>query len=61
MLFRSMKSTGVNLNYEIVARRAGDVEQVWANPDKANKELGWSADTPIGDVLKSAGKWQQTL
>ncbi len=56
-----IKSTGVDLNYKIVSRRAGDVEQVWANPEKANKELGWSADTPIGEVLNSAWKWQMTL
>ena len=34
------KATGVKLNYQIVGRRAGDIEKVWANPDFANKELG---------------------
>ena len=53
-----MKATGVNLNYKIAPRRAGDVEQCWADPTKANNELGWSADTPIEDVLRSAWKWQ---
>ena len=33
----------------------------YANADKANRELGWSADTPIADVLLSAWKWQQNL
>ena len=37
------KATGVKLNYKIVGRRAGDIEKVWANPDYANKELGWKA------------------
>lgn len=27
------KATGVKLNYQIVGRRAGDIEKVWANPD----------------------------
>lgn len=53
-----MKATGVNLNYKIAPRRPGDVEQCWADPTKANNELGWSADTPIEDVLRSAWKWQ---
>ena len=53
-----IKATGVNLNYKIAPRRAGDVEQCWADPTKANKELGWSADTPIEEVLQSAWKWQ---
>lgn len=56
-----MKATGVKLNYKIVARRAGDVEQVWANPAKANEVLGWKADTPLDEVLRSAWKWQQKL
>ena len=55
------KATGVKLNYKIVERRAGDVEQVWANPKKANQVLGWKADTPISDILASAWKWQKTL
>ena len=54
-------ATGVKLNYKIVGRRAGDIVKVWANPEKANTVLGWSADTPIRDVLASAWKWQQKL
>lgn len=56
-----IKDTGVNLNYKIADRRPGDVEQCWADPTKANQVLGWSADTPIEDVLLSAWKWQCTL
>ncbi len=54
-------ATGVKLNYKIVGRRAGDIVKVWANPERANTVLGWSADTPIRDVLASAWKWQQKL
>jgi UDP-glucose 4-epimerase len=53
--------TGVNVPYEIVGRREGDIEQVWAKPDKANNILGWKADTPIEDVLLSAWKWEQKI
>ena len=42
-------------------RRAGDIEQVWADPSKANRELGWKADTPIEDVLLSAWNWQKRI
>ena len=55
------KTTGVKLNYQIVGRRTGDIEKVWANPEKANKELGWKAETSIEDTLLSAWKWQQRL
>ena len=56
-----IKATGVELNYKIAGRRPGDVEQYWADPSKANAELGWSADTPIEEVLRSAWEWQQRL
>ena len=55
------KATGVKLNYQIVGRRAGDIEKVWGNVDKANKVLGWKADTPLEDVLATAWKWQVAL
>jgi UDP-glucose 4-epimerase len=56
-----MKVTGVNVPYEIAGRREGDIEQVWAKPDKANNVLGWSADTPIEDVLLSAWNWEKKI
>ncbi len=56
-----MKVTGVDVPYKIVGRREGDIEQVWANPQKANEVLGWTADTPVEDILLSAWKWQQYL
>ena len=55
------RATGGKLHYQIVGRRAGDIEQVWGNVDKANKVLGWKADTPLEDVLASAWKWQLAL
>lgn len=55
------KATGVKLNYQIVGRRAGDIEKVWANPELANNELGWKAETSIEDTLLSAWKWQLKL
>ena len=54
-------ATGVKIPYTIVGRREGDIEQVWAAPEKANKILGWKADTPIRDVLASAWKWEKHI
>ena len=56
-----MQVTGANVPYQIVGRREGDIEQVWAKPDKANNVLGWKADTPIEDVLLSAWRWEQKI
>ena len=54
-------ATGVKLNYRIAPRRAGDIEQVWADPRKANDVLGWKATTGIEDTLRSAWNWQLKL
>ena len=53
------KVTGIALPYEIVGRREGDIEQIWADPHKANTVLGWTAKESIDDTLRSAWKWEQ--
>lgn len=55
------KVTGVDVPYEIVARREGDIEQVWANPRKANAVLGWKAQATVEETLLSAWRWQEHL
>ncbi|MDR1653264.1 MAG: UDP-glucose 4-epimerase GalE [Prevotellaceae bacterium] len=52
---------GVKVPYQIVGRREGDIEQVWAAPDFANKALGWKALETIDDTLKSAWAWEKHL
>lgn len=49
------------LNYTIVGRREGDIEQIWANPDYANNVLGWKAVESIEETMNSAWKWQKRL
>lgn len=56
-----IKVSGIHIKYEIVGRREGDIEQVWANPKKANDVLGWKADTPVEEVLRSAWNWEKKL
>ncbi|MDY3091092.1 MAG: UDP-glucose 4-epimerase GalE [Porphyromonas sp.] len=53
--------TGVKVPHKIVGRREGDIEQVWANPKKANEVLGWTAKETLGDTLRSAWAWQERL
>ncbi len=55
------KCTGVKLNYKIGPRRAGDIEKVWGNVDKANNVLGWKAVHTLEEALSSAWKWQLKL
>ena len=54
-------ATGVKVPHKIVGRREGDIEKVWANPQRANEVLGWKAETPLADTMKSAWKWQLAL
>lgn len=61
LIHKFEEATGVKLNYQIAARRAGDIVKVWADPTYANTELGWKAETSIEDTLRSAWKWQVHL
>ena len=54
-------ATGVKIPYVIKPRRAGDIEKIWGNVDKANNVLGWKAVHTLEDALSSAWKWQLTL
>ena len=53
------KVTNQKLNYEIVGRRAGDIEKVWADTSFANKELGWETEKTLADALLSAWNWEK--
>lgn len=55
------KVTGQQLNYEIIGRRAGDIEQVWADTTYANEELGWKAEIPLEETLQTAWKWEKNI
>ncbi len=53
------KVNSLDLNYRITGRRAGDVEQVWADTTLANRVLGWKAESTLEETLVSAWKWEQ--
>ena len=55
------KESGKKLNYKIGPRRPGDVEQIWANADKSNKELGWNPKYTLDDAMLHAWKWQLSM
>lgn len=44
----------VNIPFEWSDRRPGDVEQIWANPEKAKKMLCWSTKRSTNDALRDA-------
>lgn len=53
------KVSGLQLNYKVEPRRAGDIEQIWADTTLANNELGWKAEKNIDEMTLSAWVWEQ--
>ncbi|SIS76829.1 UDP-galactose 4-epimerase [Kaistella chaponensis] len=51
----------VKVPYQICERRAGDITIAYANPDKAERELGWKADTSLEEALRTTWEWQKYL
>ena len=52
------KACGHQVKYEIGPRRAGDVQDSWANADKAKAVLGWEAQRGIDEICRDAWNWQ---
>lgn len=48
------KATGKKVPYKIAPRRAGDIAACYARPDKAQKELGWTAKKTLEDMCKDS-------
>ncbi|MCF0233893.1 MAG: UDP-glucose 4-epimerase GalE [Thermoguttaceae bacterium] len=52
------KVNGVKIPYEITPRRPGDVATCYADPTRANEELGWKAELTLDDMCRDAYNWQ---
>src|SRR5690606_3812185 len=52
------RASGREIPYEIVARRPGDVAEVYADPSLANALLGWRAELGIDAMCRDAWRWQ---
>jgi UDP-glucose 4-epimerase len=53
--------TGEKLNWSFGPRRSGDAAAVYANRDKATRELGWEPRYALTDMLESQWKWERYL
>ncbi|MDU4862343.1 MAG: UDP-glucose 4-epimerase GalE [Terrisporobacter othiniensis] len=52
------KASGKEVAYKIVDRRPGDVAMCYADPSKANKELGWEAKFGVEEMCEDTWRWQ---
>ena len=53
------KATGQHIPYVIVGRRPGDVAECYADPSKAERELGWKAEKTLEDMCRDSWNWQK--
>ena len=51
-------ASGRNVPYEFVPRRAGDIAEIYADPKKAQAELGWVAKRDLNVMTQDAWRWQ---
>jgi len=52
-------ASGQDIAYEIMARRAGDIAETWADATLAERELGWRARRNMVKMCEDAWRWQQ--
>lgn len=55
------KTSGRQVLYQIVARRAGDVAACYADPKKARVKLNWGAKRSLSDMCASTWRFQQSV
>lgn len=52
-------ATGLDVPHRVVDRRPGDVAASWADPSKAERELGWKAELGVADMCADMWRWQR--
>jgi UDP-glucose 4-epimerase len=53
------EANGLKVNYTFKPRRAGDIPACYADPAKAEKELGWKAKYGIREMCEDSWRWQK--
>ncbi|WP_084644051.1 UDP-glucose 4-epimerase GalE [Ferrimonas futtsuensis] len=52
------KGSGQSIPYQLVERRPGDIASCYADPSKAERELGWKAVRGIDEMTRDSWRWQ---
>lgn len=55
------KVSGIQLNYEIGPRRAGDIVAIYANNHYAVKKLGWNCKYDLDEMMRTAWLWEKNI
>jgi UDP-glucose 4-epimerase len=56
-----MKVNNINIPYEIIDRRPGDIAVSYANASKAKNELDWEAKLTIEDMVRDSWNFEKNL
>jgi len=59
MLHAFERAVGHELPHEVVDRRPGDIAESYADPSKAEAELGWKATRTVDDMCVDTWRWQK--
>jgi UDP-glucose 4-epimerase len=52
------QACGRTVRYVFGPRRAGDIAANWADPSKAERELGWKAERSLNSMMVDTWRWQ---
>ena len=55
------KASDKKLPYKVVGRRAGDLAEMFADPSKAEKELGWKTELTVEDAMRDTINYLNNL
>lgn len=54
------EASGKPVPYRVAPRRPGDIATCYADPAKAERELGWKARRSLDEMMRDAWRWQST-
>ncbi|WP_341937648.1 UDP-glucose 4-epimerase GalE [Marinimicrobium sp. C2-29] len=52
------RASGRDVPYRVAPRRPGDIASCYANADKAQRELGWTAEFGLERMMEDTWRWQ---
>ena len=58
MLAAFERASGVEIPYEIKARRSGDIATCYADPSNSKTSLGWQAEFDLDRMMQDHWRWQ---
>jgi len=55
------EANGLDLPYEIAARRPGDIAECYADATKAERDWGWTAKRNLVDMCRDAWRFEKSV